>query len=81
MSEEEFLLKEVFYKNKNWEYLHDVLLEFIDFSPDILYCENIFIKLNRNIKIDALKWGLSDTLVRDNIFTYIEQNKHILLEI
>ncbi len=81
MSEEEFLLKEVFYKDDNWKYLCDVLLEFIDSSPDILYCENIFTKLKRNIKIDALKWGLSDTVVRDNIFEYIEQNKHILLEI
>lgn len=50
--------------------LHDVFLSAIGKSFDEDAIVKIFNNLPEDIKLDAIKWGISDTVVRDSIFEW-----------
>lgn len=54
--------------------LHDVLLEVTDleYTDEQLY--KVWEKVSRHIKDEATHWGLSDTVVRDNVYKWAEKN-------
>lgn len=59
-----------------WIHLHDVILEAtnkLSLSQEEL--ESLFDELPDDIKCDAYKWGLNDTVVRDNIYEWYQENK------
>lgn len=60
--------------------LHDVLVNvFWDKNGDREYTkeeiEHYYEKLPKSIKLDAIKWGWSDTVVRDQAFEWIQKNE------
>lgn len=57
--------------------LHDVILEALHYSGDltdevILTYWNM---LPEHLKAEAEHWGLSDSVVRDNIYEWLQDNK------
>lgn len=54
--------------------LHDICFSAIGKSFDEDVIVKIFNKLPEDIKLDAIKWGISDTLIRDSIFEWVVEN-------
>jgi len=63
------MVKEVF--KDGYGEMQDVLLGVTDVSSSEPECHLAFFQLPETIQCDALKWGLSDTEVRDNIYTHL----------
>lgn len=57
--------------------LHDVIFEALDYIDEL--SDEIIMEywkeIPRDIKMDAIKWGLSDTPTRDNIYVWLQENK------
>ncbi len=56
---------------KELDILHDVVLGVTgkDLSNDDL--QSVWYRFPETIKEDAIRWGLNDSVVRDNIFNYL----------
>jgi len=55
--------------------LHDVIFSVLDI--DLKTDEQILVwwnKLPRDLQLDAEKWGVSDTVVRDSIYVWLQKN-------
>lgn len=68
-------------ENDKFDNLHDSIINFFeDFGEipeneqEIVY-EQLLMVLPDNILGDMYSWGMSDTCVRDNVYTFIEDNK------
>jgi len=78
-------LKDTFWKESaidDFDSIHDCIIEnFIkDFesgkkkiTEDVI--KSLFYMLPQDIFGDAVKWGIDDTEVRDNIYIFIQENK------
>jgi len=53
--------------------LHDILVEFID-KPTDKQIEKLFFLLEFDDICDAMKFGMSDTEVRESIYSYVKNN-------
>jgi len=68
------VVKEVFKEGQNgtdYKHLHDVLVQVFGTALSEAEVHLEFFKLPEDLQCDALKWGLSDTEVRDNIYTHL----------
>lgn len=60
--------------------LHDVILEVLTDSGDMVrhitdeVVLNYWNKLPEHLKAEAEHWGLSDSVVRDNIYVWLQKN-------
>ena len=67
------------FDKNDWNHLNDVILEAtwnttkLNLSQPKM--EELFEQLPDNIKSDAYHWGLNDTVVRDNIYEWFQENK------
>lgn len=63
---------------EDWKSFHDVLMEvvFVNGVETRFFgkeeCKKAFDLLPRNIKIEAIEWGLGDTVVRDSAYVYLK---------
>ena len=67
------------FTQNEWNHLHDVVLS-VTYSTtklklDQTGLEKLFNELPENIKEDAYHWGLNDSVVRDSIYGWYQQNK------
>ena len=74
LTAEDLLIKK-FHEDGEWGYLHDVVYEVLDKQMTNKELETLFRSLPSNLKEDAFHWGLSDSVVRDNIYEYLETLK------
>jgi hypothetical protein len=62
-----------------WDHLHDVVLgatwETTKIELTQQELENLFQELPEHIKEDAYHWGLNDSVVRDKIYVWYQENK------
>lgn len=58
---------------EGWECLHDVMVAIEDRPYEYSECLDVFKSLPTSLKQDALRWGLRDTVVKDNIFLYLKE--------
>ena len=67
------LVKEVF--KSEWAYInmHDIVFEALGESITEEEAQVIFYNLPETVQCDALKEGLSDTEVRDQIYTHLKK--------
>lgn len=72
LSAEDLKIKE--FDKQDWGHLHDVVLEALEVDMTNQKLEELFRTLPNSIKDEAFHWGLSDTVVRDNIYTFIKNN-------
>ena len=77
----------VFEENKllrnELDVLHDVLLGALNYPNDDLtdeFITGIWTKIPEDIKKDAAHWGIDDSVVRDNIYVWVQENKKELYE-
>lgn len=59
--------------------IQDILGQFTNFEKQFSkeQLENFVKNLPEDILLEGLKWGFSDTEVREKIYSYIEQNKSL----
>lgn len=72
LTSEDLQIKE--FDKQDWAHLHDVVLEALEVEMTNQKLEELFRTLPQDIKDDAYHWGLSDSVVRDNIYTYITKH-------
>lgn len=61
------------------DHLHDVLVDSIDIDFPMEIVQKIWLReVPFALKADALHWGASDTVVRDDFFKWTKKNKEIL---
>jgi hypothetical protein len=67
------------FTQNEWDHLHDVVLDATWKTTKTKLTqqelENLFQELPEYIKDDAYRWGLNDTVVRDNIHVWYQKNK------
>ena len=67
------------FDQNDWNHLHDVVLDATWNTTKLKLSqpemEELFEQLPDHIKNDAYHWGLNDTVVRDNIYVWVEENK------
>ena len=71
--------KEKDFSQGEWDHLHDVILD-ATYSTSKLSLtekelEGLFDELPQNIKDDSYRWGLNDSVVRDNIYEWYLETK------
>jgi hypothetical protein len=54
--------------------LSEILYEFLEVPPTDTQIEKAFLLIPFDDICDAMKFGMSDTEVRENIYTYFEKN-------
>jgi len=74
LTAEDLLIKK-FHEDGEWDSLHDAVYEVLDKQMTIKELETLFRSLPSDLKEDAFHWGLSDSVVRDNIYEYLETLK------
>jgi hypothetical protein len=74
LTAEDLLIKK-FHEDGEWGSLHDVVYEVLDKQMTNKELETLFRSLPSYLKDDAFHWGLSDSVVRDNIYEYLETLK------
>lgn len=57
----------------SWAGLHDVIVDTLDVQPTREQAEEIFEKLPLHVQVIALKWGMSDTVFRDEAYEAIQE--------
>jgi len=62
-------------ENHDKNSLHDVMYEANNVEPSEEEVKKLFLKLPRSIIGDIVSWGLSDTVVRDSIYTFIQSER------
>lgn len=60
------------FEGDNWAGLHDVILDTLDTQPTKNQVRTVFDKLPERVQAIALKWGLQDTVFRDEAYEAIE---------
>lgn len=54
--------------------LHDIILDALDMSLSVDEVRTYWFKLPDEIKLDSIKYGISDTVIRENIHEWLEEN-------
>jgi hypothetical protein len=68
-------------ENNNFDSLHDVIVNFFESLSDMpedqqeVVYEKLLMNLPDTVLGDMYSWGFSDTVVRDNLYEFIEDNK------
>ena len=71
--------KTVILEPEDIAHLHDVVMEALDIPGTIPYkvIIGVWYTLPEHLQEEAIHWGLSDSVVRDNIYEWLENNKDI----
>ena len=69
--------KTVTLEQEDIDCLHDVILEAFDYSGDLTndVVLTYWNMLPEHIKDEAEHWGLDDTVVRDNIYVWLQKHE------
>ena len=57
----------------DFDSLHDTVFDLTDISLSHEQLLKIFNMLPQRLKDDAIHWGVDDSVVRDNIYEYLEE--------
>ena len=61
-------------EEEDYNHMHDVILEALGIEPTKEQIKEYFFKLPDDIIGLAVQWGSSDTVFRDNMFTWLQEN-------
>jgi len=67
--------KDIILEQEDIDSLHDTILEAINYSADRYEILEYWNKIPEHIKEEAIRWGIDDTVVRDNIYVWLKENK------
>jgi hypothetical protein len=71
-------LKDAYWNNSDnskSDTIHDILASTIQITPNEEQIKSVFYLLPETIIGSIIQWGISDTVVRDTIYTFIEDNE------
>lgn len=66
-------------ENEDYDVLHDLILEALGFTPSLPQIDSCWNLIPEDIKGEAIQWGTSDTVARDNIYVWLIDNKETIL--
>jgi hypothetical protein len=58
--------------------MHDVIYEVLGIKPTNDQIQNVWDKLPEDIQGNAIQWGTSDTVFRDDLYEWLEENKLVI---
>lgn len=61
-------------EKEDFNALHDVILESKGYEPTNEQIQEIWNSLPEHIQGTALQWGCNDTVFRDNLYEWLEEN-------
>ena len=61
------------FNDNEWAHFHDVVLTATGKNLSRTELEPIFHSLDEELKADSVRWGLNDTIVRENIIYELKQ--------
>jgi hypothetical protein len=61
------------FDENEWNSFHDTVEEASNRSYTIKELKNIYQQLPNNLRLDAERWGLSDSVVRDHIYVFLKE--------
>lgn len=64
--------KQELFDGSDWDGLHDVIVDTLDVQPTKEQAMSVFDQLPENVQLIAFKWGMSDTVFRDEAYEAIE---------
>jgi hypothetical protein len=69
-------LNSIEFSDDDIDSLHDVIINALDDKDDLTRVEILeyWKKFPDDIKLDALKWGVSDSVVGDNMYVWLQKN-------
>jgi hypothetical protein len=56
--------------------LHDIVYELTEIELTDQQLEIIWGKLPEHLRMEAIHWGLNDTVVKDNIYEHLEKERN-----
>lgn len=63
--------KQDLFADGNWDGLHDVIVDVLDVRPTKEQAADIFDRLPARVQESAFKWGMNDTVFRDEAYEAI----------
>jgi len=72
------MIKEIILEREDFDSLHDIILEVLDFKPTDSECQKFWDLLPEHIQGDALQWGTSDSIFGNNAFVWLRDNKETI---
>ena len=70
-------MDKIIFSDGEWDRMHDVVLDAGNKSLSKEELIVLYSKLPEHIQADAVHWGLNDTVVRDNIYDWVLDNKEL----
>ena len=61
-------------EREDFDAMHDVIFEVKDYQPTDEQIQQIWDSLPEYIHGTAIQWGCSDTVFRDNLYEWLENN-------
>lgn len=61
----------LFEKNE-WDHFHDCFFHVYKIKKSKEELEKIYLSIPNEMKLDALNWGMNDTVFRENLINYFE---------
>lgn len=61
-------------ERNDFDAMHDVIFSVKDYKPTDEDIQNIWNKLPEDIQGTAIQWGCNDTVFRDELYEWLEQN-------
>lgn len=71
-------MKEPIYElyDRDYDYLHDIVYELTQEDTPKDQLEVMFQALPKHLKAEASTYGISDSVVRDDIYVYLKEHKN-----
>lgn len=66
-------------EQEDFNAMHDVIFEVLDTQPTDEQIQKVWNILPDHIQGDAIQWGASDSVFRDNMYVWIKENKDVVM--
>jgi hypothetical protein len=62
------------FEDGDFDPIHDIIFDLTGKKLTHEELSNVWKDLPENLKEDSIHWGINDSVVRDNIYTHLENN-------
>lgn len=67
-------MSKIKFSDSEWDHMHDVVFDADNKNLSQKELVLLYSKLPEHIQKDAVRWGLNDSVVRDDIYVWIKNN-------
>lgn len=65
-------------EKEDFDHMHDVIYDVLGYEPTNEQIQAIWDKLPEEIQGTAIQWGCSDTVFREDMYEWLEENKETI---